>query len=87
MDEDIRNAWSALVKYVPVLALLLLAAWAGYRGKWYWGRGVNAVIKQVEQDRDSWKELALELLRKQGIDPPRNPDPKSITDLINGKKG
>jgi len=64
MFPELKELW----KYAPVLAVLLLVLWAGSKGLWFWGPGVRAYVRTIEQQRDEWRRLALALLKKQGIE-------------------
>jgi hypothetical protein len=84
MSDHLLTLW----KYTPVVALLVLALYAGSKGFWYWGKGVRAVVRQLECERDEWKSLAITLLRKDGVELPEeflNSRP-SMFDLTDKKK-
>jgi hypothetical protein len=60
MAERVDELW----KYAPVVAVLILVLWAGYKGWWYWGPGMRTLIEKLEQQRDEWKRIALGLMEK-----------------------
>lgn len=53
------GAWVDLVSQGGSVALLLFIIWSGIKKLWVWGWLYFAVV----EDRDEWKELALDLLR------------------------
>lgn len=69
MAEEIGELW----KFAPVIVVLLLAFWAGSRGFWYWGPGVRLLISELERERDEWRDLAITLLKRNGLDVPYRP--------------
>ena len=83
MDEQIAAIW----KYTPVVALLIVVGWAGYKGIWYWGGGVRAMVRQIETERDAWRDLAMALLKNSGIKnlPDRATATETAAQLLNGK--
>jgi hypothetical protein len=75
MPDHLKELW----RFAPVVAILLLAFWAGHRGWWFWGPGVRVVMAQLERERDEWRKLARALLRKQGIEWPEDAPPTAAS--------
>jgi hypothetical protein len=73
MSERVDELW----KYAPVVAVLLLVLWAGYKGWWYWGPGMRTLIQKLEEQRDDWKKIALALMEKNRSKPNGNHNGKS----------
>jgi hypothetical protein len=84
MPDHLEQLW----KFAPVVALLVLALWAGHRGYWYWGKGARGVIRHIEQERDEWKEIARSLLKKYAdVDLPASAAPRSVFEALkNGER-
>jgi len=82
---DWQDEISRLIRYAPIVALLIVLLWAGNRGYWYFGRNTRAVMRQVEIERDQWRELALAMLAKNGIALPKTVTPESIAQILNGR--
>lgn len=73
MPAHLAELW----KFAPVIVVLILALWAGSKGLWYWGPGVRLLIKELERERDEWRELAQALMKRNGLQlPVRPPDSK-----------
>ena len=81
MENDFN--WGQISKVAPIVALLILALWAGHKGIWFFGHGARIHIKQIEKERDDWRALALVLLRKSGIHLPETTDPGDVAQIIN----
>lgn len=68
MNPIFESIWQE----AAVVAVLIVIIYTGHKGYWYWSPGVRAVIAQISHDRDSWKMLAIVLLKKNGIDLPED---------------
>lgn len=76
-----------VLKYAPLVAALVFVLWTGYKGYWYWGGNVRVILRQIETDRDAWREIALCLLRQSGIHLPDSIDPASVAQVLLEKNG
>jgi len=84
MPDQLSQLW----KFAPVVALLVLVLWAGHKGWWFWSAGVQAIIRQLEHERDEWRSMALMLLEKEGINLPPGftAQPDSILSVLHKAK-
>jgi hypothetical protein len=79
MPDHLEQLW----KFAPVVALLVLALWAGHKGFWYWGKGARAMIRHLEEERDQWKEISRVLLKKYAdVDLPATITPRSVAGAL-----
>jgi hypothetical protein len=68
MPDELKDLW----KLAPALVILLIVLWAGYKGYWYWGSGARGISDELKRERDEWKALALDLLKKKDTEKDTN---------------
>jgi hypothetical protein len=63
MQLDIDSVF----KQTPALALLVFILWSGHKGWWVWGHNIREIMTRLEKEKNEWRDLALELMKKDKI--------------------